>query len=103
MFGLPIPSIGGSVGYPLLFGLVMGESAGLPIPGESSIMLGAIAASQGSLSIEVVLAVAIAAAIVGDNLGYLGGRLFGRRVWTAGRVMKRRREQWLEESEGVLR
>ena len=102
MFGFPIPSISGSVGYPLLFGLVMGESAGLPIPGESSIMLAAIAASQGSLSIPVVLAVAIAAAIIGDNLGYLGGRRFGRRVWTAGRVMKRRREQWLSEADGFF-
>ncbi|MGN6380901.1 MAG: DedA family protein [Gaiellales bacterium] len=99
MLGFSISSVSGSVGYPLLFGLVLGESAGQPIPGESSIMLAAIASSQGSLSIVAVLLIAMAAAIIGDNLGYLGGRVFGRRVWTAGRVMRERRVRWLDETD----
>ena len=45
---------------------------------ESSIMVAAIAASRGSLWIVAVLLVAIMAAILGDNLGYLCGRTFGR-------------------------
>ena len=98
MLGFSIASITGSVGYPLLFGLVLGESAGLPIPGESSIMVAAIAASSGSLSIPLVLLIAITAAILGDNLGYLGGRTFGRRVWTAGSLGRRRRKQWLDDT-----
>jgi hypothetical protein len=97
VFGLSLTSVSGSVGYPVLFLLVFGESAGLPIPGESSIMVAAIAASTGSLWIVAVLLVAIAAAILGDNLGYLCGRTFGRRIWTAGRIGKRRRERWLED------
>jgi undecaprenyl-diphosphatase len=99
MLGLSISSVSGSIGYPVLFALVLGESAGLPIPGESSIMVAAVAASQGSLSLPIVLGIGIAAAILGDNLGYLGGRAFGRRVWTAGRIGKQRRETWLSETD----
>jgi membrane-associated protein len=102
VFDFSFTSVSGSVGYPVLFLLVFGESAGLPIPGESSIMVAAIAASTGSLWIVAVLLVAMAAAILGDNLGYLGGRVFGRRVWTAGRLGKRKREQWLEEVDDFL-
>jgi membrane-associated protein len=102
VFGLSLTSVSGSVGYPVLFLLVFGESAGLPIPGESSIMVAAIAASTGSLWIVAVLLVAIAAAILGDNLGYLCGRTFGRRIWTAGRIGKRRRERWLEDVDDFL-
>ena len=102
MFDFSFTSVSGTVGYPVLFLLVFGESAGLPIPGESSIMVAAIAASTGSLWIVAVLLVAIAAAILGDNLGYLCGRVFGRRVWTAGRFGRRKREQWLDEVDDFL-
>jgi membrane-associated protein len=102
VLGFSFTSISGSVGYPALFLLVFGESAGLPIPGESSIMVAAIAASAGSLWIVAVLLVAIAAAVLGDNLGYLCGRTFGRRVWTAGRIGRRRREQWLDDVDDFL-
>jgi len=102
MFGLSFTSVSGPVGYGLLFALVFGESAGLPIPGESSIMVASIAASTGSLSIVAVLLVAAVAAILGDNLGYLCGRAFGRRVWTAGRFGRRRRQQWLDDVDAFL-
>lgn len=102
MFGVSFTSVSGTVGYPLLFALVFGESAGLPIPGESSIMVAAIAASTGSLSIVAVLLVAMAAAILGDNLGYVCGRAFGRRAWTAGRIGKQKRELWLEDVDDFL-
>ncbi len=65
-------------GYPLLFVLVMSESSGLPIPGETALIAAAVLASRGKLSIEVVIALAAAAAIVGDNIGYVIGRKGGR-------------------------
>src|SRR5438067_13299959 len=92
----------GAVTYPALFLLVMGESGGLPIPGESSIMVASVAASQGSLSIVVVLVLAAAAAIIGDNLGYLGGRLYGRRIWLWGSWQRDRRRRWLDEGDAFL-
>src|SRR5258705_8163210 len=65
-------------GYPLLFVLVMSESSGVPVPGETALITAAVLASQGKLQIELVIALAAAAAIVGDNIGYLIGRKGGR-------------------------
>src|SRR3954452_24847339 len=65
-------------GYPLLFVLVMGESSGVPIPGETALIAASVLASQDSLQIELVIALAATAAIVGDNIGYLIGRKGGR-------------------------
>jgi membrane-associated protein len=65
-------------GYPLLFVLVMGESSGVPIPGETALITAAVLASRGKLQIEWVIALAATAAIVGDNIGYLIGRKGGR-------------------------
>jgi membrane protein DedA with SNARE-associated domain len=65
-------------GYPLLFLLVMGESSGVPIPGETALITAAVLASRGKLSIELVILLAAAGAIVGDNIGYLIGRKGGR-------------------------
>jgi membrane protein DedA with SNARE-associated domain len=65
-------------GYPLLFLIVMSESGGLPVPGETGLITAAALASQGKLQIELVIALAAAGAIVGDNIGYLIGRKGGR-------------------------
>ena len=65
-------------GYPLLFLVVMGESSGLPIPGETGLIAAGVLASSGKLQIELVIAIAAAAAIVGDNIGYMIGRKGGR-------------------------
>jgi membrane-associated protein len=65
-------------GYPLLFLLVMGESSGALVPGETALIAAAVLASQGKLRIELVIPLAAAAAIVGDNIGYAIGRRGGR-------------------------
>jgi len=65
-------------GYPLLFLLVMSEAGGVPIPGETALIAAAVLASQGKLRIELVIPLAAAAAIVGDNIGYLIGHKGGR-------------------------
>lgn len=65
-------------GYGLI-GVVIGlEAMGLPLPGESLIIAAAIyAGTTHQLSITVVVATAAAAAIIGDNLGFLIGRRIG--------------------------
>ena len=64
-----------AAGLPLLFLLICLESAGIPLPGETALITAAIAASQGHIAhIEWVIAVAAAAAILGDNGGYWAGR-----------------------------
>ncbi len=65
-------------GYPLLFLLVMAESSGVPVPGETGLITASILASQGKLEIALVIVLAAAGAIVGDNMGYLIGRKGGR-------------------------
>ena len=79
--------------YGVLFALVAGESAGLPLPGETSLIaVGALASQHGGISIEVVIAVTALAAISGDNVGFILGRHAGRRLLTRdGRWLARRR------------
>jgi membrane protein DedA with SNARE-associated domain len=66
------------IGYPLLFLVVMAESSGVPVPGETGLIAAAVLASKGSLQIELVIPLAAAGAIVGDNIGYVIGRRGGR-------------------------
>jgi membrane protein DedA with SNARE-associated domain len=69
-------------GLPLLFVVVMLESFGVPLPGETALIAFGVLASQGHYSIAVVIVVAAAGAIIGDNLGYwLLGRLGGRALF----------------------
>src|SRR5436309_14238565 len=80
-------------GYPLLFAIVTGESSGVPLPGETALITGAVLASRGKLQIELVIALAAAGAIVGDNIGYLIGRRGGRwLLQRPGSFQRQRRE-----------
>jgi membrane protein DedA with SNARE-associated domain len=69
-----------AIGYPLLFAFVAAESAGALVPGETSLIAAAALAAQGRLSLALVIAVAAAGAIVGDNIGYVIGRKGLRRL-----------------------
>ena len=73
-----ILSVAHNLGYPALVLLVMSESSGVPLPGETALITGAVLASQHRLQIALVIALAAAAAILGDNAGYLIGRKGGR-------------------------
>ena len=65
-------------GYWVVFLVIMLESAGLPLPGESVLVLAAVyAGATGQLDIAYVIATAIAAATIGDNCGYWVGRVYG--------------------------
>jgi len=86
-------------GYPLLFVVVMGESSGLPIPGETGLIAASVLASQGKLEIAIVIALAATAAIVGDNIGYLIGRKGGRWLLERPGPFKRQRKAALEIGE----
>ncbi len=57
-------------GYPILFLLVIADAGGVPVPGETALIVGGVLASRGKMHIEIVIAVAALAAIVGDNIGY---------------------------------
>ena len=70
-----------SYGYLVVFLLVMLESIGLPMPGETALIAAALyAGSTHKLEIWWVIAVAIAGAIIGDNIGFSLGRYGGARL-----------------------
>ena len=90
-------------GLPLLFVVVMLESFGIPLPGETALILFGVLASQGNYSIASVIAVAATAAIVGDNLGYwLIGRLGGRALFRRNRWLKRWSDTLLPRAERIM-
>jgi membrane protein DedA with SNARE-associated domain len=63
-------------------GVIVGlESMGLPLPGETVLVIAALyAGTHPNLSIWGVVAAAASGAIVGDNVGYWLGREFGYRL-----------------------
>lgn len=64
-------------GYWVILVAVTLESLGVPFPGETSLLAGAIyAATTGRMSITGVIVAAAAGAILGDNIGYTIG-LYG--------------------------
>jgi membrane protein DedA with SNARE-associated domain len=65
-------------GYAVVFLGVFLENTGLPVPGETALLAGSALAHYGELSLPRVILVAMAAAILGDNLGFLIGRRGGR-------------------------
>ena len=86
-------NVASNVGYPALVLLVMAESGGIPLPGETALITGGILASNGKLSIELVIVFAAAGAIVGDNIGYVIGRKGGRYLLERpGRFARQRHE-----------
>jgi membrane protein DedA with SNARE-associated domain len=65
-------------GYGAIFLIVMIESAGIPMPGETILVGAAVyAGTRHALDIRLVIAAAAAGAIVGDNIGFWVGREFG--------------------------
>ncbi len=70
----------GDYGYFVIFVPVMLETAGVPLPGETILLLSGVAASAGRIDPWIAIAVGSAAAIIGDNIGYAIGRYGGRRV-----------------------
>ena len=73
-------SVPSHLGYAALFGLVAAESAGVPVPGETALVAAGLLAGAGKLSLPIVILVGTAAAIIGDNVGYVLGRRGGRAI-----------------------
>lgn len=90
-------------GLPLLFLVVMIESFGIPLPGETALIAFGVFASEGHYSITSVIAVAAAGAVVGDNLGYwLIGRVGGRALFRRWRWLSRYSNRVLPRAESLM-
>ena len=90
--------------YALIALLVFAEAAvfiGFVLPGETAVILGGVLAASGRLSLTVVLAVVVAAAIVGDSVGYGVGQRFG--PWVLASRPLRRHQHRITSAQAFLR
>ncbi|HYX29522.1 MAG TPA: DedA family protein [Pyrinomonadaceae bacterium] len=65
-------------GYWAVFFGVMLENAGLPVPGETILLVAGYFASTGVFRVPLVMLIAASGAVVGDNIGFWIGHHFGR-------------------------
>jgi membrane protein DedA with SNARE-associated domain len=75
-----ILSVPGTLVYVIVGLLVFAEDAlfiGFVIPGETAAVLGGVDASRGHVQLPLMIALVVAAAIIGDSVGYEIGRQAG--------------------------
>jgi membrane protein DedA with SNARE-associated domain len=65
-------------GYLAVAGFVFLEDFGVPVPGETILILGAVYAGAGRLSVWLVGLLGFCAAVIGDNVGFAIGHFGGR-------------------------
>ncbi|WP_285246368.1 DedA family protein [Pseudarthrobacter sp. efr-133-R2A-89] len=92
------------VAYIAVFCLVFAEDAlfiGFVIPGETAAVLGGVVASRGEVQLGAMMALVVAAAIVGDSVGYEVGKHLGSRILKT-RALARHSEK-LQNAQDLLR
>ena len=65
-------------GYLAVVALVLIEDFGVPVPGETVLILAAVYAGAGRLSIWLVVLLGFLGALLGDNIGFAIGHFGGR-------------------------
>ena len=88
-------AVQGPLLYALVAAVVFVEDAlfvGFVVPGETAAVLGGVAPSLGRASLPGMMVTVVAAAIVGDSVGYEVGRHHGPRL-VASRMLRSRRER----------
>jgi membrane protein DedA with SNARE-associated domain len=92
-----------AVGLPLVFFGVGIESMGVPLPGETILVIAAVAAGAGTLVPWQVALVAWAGAVIGDNVGYSLGHHYGERFWSLPGVRRHATPERVERVEGFFK
>jgi membrane protein DedA with SNARE-associated domain/membrane-associated phospholipid phosphatase len=69
-------------GYLIVIMTIMLECAGIPLPGETALVIAAAFAGTGDLNIFLVISAGAGAAIIGDAAGYWVGRYYGQNLIT---------------------
>src|SRR5207253_393196 len=67
-------------GYWAVFFGVMLENAGIPVPGETILLIAGYFASTGEFHLGLVMLIAASGAVIGDNIGFAIGHHYGRTV-----------------------
>lgn len=90
--------------YGLAALLVFAEAAlffGFVFPGETAVVVGGVLAAQGRVELVWLIVIVVAAAIVGDSVGYEIGRRAGGRL-VASRALRRQRAA-VEKAQELIR
>ncbi|MFG2816807.1 DedA family protein [Streptomyces sp. NPDC048410] len=74
----PLAPLLGQYGYWAVGAIIFLEDFGVPAPGETILLAAGVYAGAGRLNIVAVAGIAFAAAVIGDNVGYVIGRTGGR-------------------------
>jgi membrane protein DedA with SNARE-associated domain len=91
-------------GYWTVFGGLLLENAGVPVPGETILLLASfLASSKHELSLPRIMLVAVAAAVCGDNIGYAFGRYFGRPLLNRYQGLFRISEETIRRGETLIK
>jgi membrane protein DedA with SNARE-associated domain len=88
----------------MIAALVFGEAGlffGFVLPGETAVVYGGVLADAGRVSVLVVLAVVLVAAVAGDSLGFEVGRRLGPRLTRA--PLLRNHSDRVASAQGYLR
>jgi len=88
-----------NVGYAAVFALIAVETMGIPVPGETALIGAALLAHDGQLEIVPLVALAAAAAILGDNVGFTIGRHGGRKLFVRPGPFHEHRLRLIEQGE----
>jgi membrane-associated protein len=68
-------------GYWAVLAALLAEDAGVPVPGETTLMFASFVAHKGpELKLVWVIVIGIGAAVMGDNIGFFLGRALGRHL-----------------------
>lgn len=93
-----LTSLGYWGGHLAIWAIVFAESGlffGFFLPGDSLLFTAGILASQNVLSIQLLVVGAFICAVLGDNVGYITGHKFGRRLF-------RKEDSWLFHKKHLL-
>jgi membrane protein DedA with SNARE-associated domain len=97
----------GVYGLPVLFGILLVGSIGIPMPSSLLLVAAGSFVEQGEMSLWPVLAMSAVGAIIGDNIGYVLGRWGGRRLtgritsMVGGEGRLKAAEDWLKRRQGA--
>lgn len=80
-------------GYVVAFAAVMVEGMGIPTPGQTLLMAGALEAAEGRMSIALLVILVTTAATLGNSIGYAIGRWGGRKALNKLNVNLQRQER----------
>jgi len=97
-------NVSGVLVYSIVAVLVFAEDAlfiGFLIPGETAAIIGGVIASRGHVQLWLIALIVVAAAIVGDTVGYEVGRHLGPRLLNL-KVFNKRRAR-LDDAQDFLR